>query len=323
MNPIKYANIYTDEPSKSIVIEKTNDNRLNILKRLKESKEEKTRLYEFDILKYKAQDIASELTRVNYILFSKIKVKELLKGAFNGKDKYKNSPIICKIIKRFNALSSWTIEEILAYDHAEKRAKILLQYIQICQFLKKIGNFDDCLSIMTGLTNFNINKLYKTWGHIQSPEMAKFRTLQKLLNFEDNWKNLRIEMEKRIEEKAFFIPYLGYFTKRLMYLEEMGPYIKKNTSLINLEKIVEVYKLLKSFYKLKDVKNYRYHCQDENVKKELQILQCLEPSNEDFLIETSNLLEPKFILSNKKLNTKRRTKTDINFLTNKSKVNIL
>ena len=285
--------------------------------------EEKAKLYEFDILKYRAQDMASELTRVNYILFTKIKVKELLKGAFNGKDKYKSSPYICKIIKKFNSLSAWTIEEILAYDHAEKRAQILLKFIHICVILRKIGNFDDCLSIMTGITNSNINKLYKTWGHIPSADMANFRSLKKLLNFEDNWKNLRIEIEKRIEEKTFFIPYLGYFTKRLMFLEEMGPYIKKDTSLINLEKIVEVYKILKIFYKIKDVKNCRCYCQDENVKNDLKILQCLEPSNDDFLTETSNLLEPKFILANKKLNIKRRTKTDINFLNNINKVNIL
>jgi hypothetical protein len=176
---------------------------------------------------------------------------------------------------------------------------------------------------MTGLTNFNINKLYKTWGHISSADMAIFRSLKKLLNFEDNWKNLRNEMEKRIEEKSFFIPYLGYYTKRMLFLEEMGPYIKKNTSLINIEKISEVYKVLKNFYKIKEVKNSRCNCQDENVKKELIILQCLEPSNEDFLTETSNLLEPKFILSSKKSKIKRRTKTDINFLNNMNKYNLI
>ena len=57
--------------------------------------------------------------------------------------------------------------------------------------------------------------------------------------------------------------------------------------------------------------------------KELSILQCLEPSNEDFLVQTSNLLEPKFILSSKKLNIKRRTKTDINFMNNLNKINII
>ena len=326
VNPTKFINIYLEgNQNKNIKEDGKNEKKKNIKSKNenKKEKDEKEKPYEFDILKYKSLDIALELARVNYALFSKIKIKEFLKGAFNGKEKYKKSPYICQIIRRFNTISCWVTEEILAYDHAFLRAKILLKFIRICGVLKKIGDFDDCLSILTGLTCYNISKLHKTWGHISSDEMTNFRALTKLLSFEKNWKNLRIEIDKKIEENSFFIPYLGFYTKRMMYLEEMGPYIKKNTSLINIEKIVEVYKVLKDFYKLLNVKKPKYNCLDENVKKELIVLQCLEPSNEDFLIQTSNLLEPKFILSNKKLKIKRRTKTDINFLNNINKINII
>ena len=319
---INLMNYMTQDPNQ-IEIKEKKKSKSKKKKKKKDKEEDKERGYEFDILKYKSQDIASELARFKYSLFSKIKVKEFLKGAFNGKDKYKSSPHICEIVKRFNLLSSWVIEEILAYDHAEKRSQILFKFMHICTALKKMGDFDDCLSILTGLTSYNINKLHKTWGHIPSSEMANFRGLKKMLSFEDNWKNLRNELDKKVEEKSFFIPYLGYYTKRMLFLEEMGPYIKKNTSLINIEKIVEVYKVLKSFYQIKNVKNCRYICHDENIKKDLLILQCLEPSNEDFLTETSNLLEPKFILSSKKSNIKRRTKTDINFLNNMNKYNLI
>ena len=273
--------------------------------------------YEFDITKYKLEDIAFELTRVNYSMYSRVKVKEFLKGVYNGKDKYKLSPNICRIIKRFNSLSAWVIEEILAYDHAEKRSQILLTFIKICVILEKIGNFDDCLSIMTAITNSNINKLQKTWGHIRSVDQKQYLELKKLLSFEDNWRNLRTKVEKQIQEKKFFIPYLGYYTKRITSLEE-SPYVQKNTSLINIEKILEIYKVLKEFYTLRQVKN-KYHCADENIRKELYLLQCLEPSNEDILSQTANLLEPKFVLSNKKMNEKRRTKTDMNFYNNINK----
>ena len=325
LKPSKTLNLKLDDDNKIEYIEtETNERKKNndINKKNKKNKKDiKDKPYEFDITKYSTHDIASELARVNYALYSKIKLKELLKGAFNGKDKYKSSPHICQIVNRFNKLSYFVIEEILAYDHAEKRAEILLKFIKICNFLKKIGNFDDCLSIMTGLTNCNISKLNKTWGHIPSAEMTNFRQLKKILSFEDNWKYLRREIQKKVDNKSFYIPYLGYYTKRLLFLEEMGPYIKKDSSLINLEKIVEVYKIIKNFYQIKNVK-FRYNI-DENIKKELRILQCLDPSNEDFLVETSNLLEPKFILSNKKLKIKRRTKTDINFMSNVNKFNLL
>ena len=324
LKPSKTLNLNLDDDNKIQYIETETNERKNSNDKFKKNKKNQKDInkpYEFDILKYSTHDIASELTRVNYALYLKIKLKEFLKGAFNGKDKYKSSPHICQIVNRFNKLSYFVIEEILAYDHAEKRAEILLKFIKICNFLKKIGNFDDCLSIMTGLTNYNISKLNKTWGHIPSEEMTKFRQLKKILSFEDNWKYLRKEIQKKVDNKSFYIPYLGYYTKRMLYLEEMGPYIKKNTSLINLEKIVEVYKVIKNFHQIKNVK-FRYSI-DENIKKELSILQCLDPSNEDFLVETSNLLEPKFILSNKKLKIKRRTKTDINFMGSVNKFNLL
>ena len=324
LKPFKTLNLNLDDENKIEYIgtetnerKKTNDK----IKKNNKNKKDINKQFEFDILKYSTHDLASEMTRVNYILYSKIKLKEFLKGAFNGRDKYKSSPHICQIVNRFNKLSYFVVEEILAYDHAEKRAEILLKFIKICNFLKKIGNFDDCLSIMTGLTNYNISKLNKTWGHIPSENMTNFRQLKKLLSFEDNWKYLRKEIQKKIDNKSFYIPYLGYYTKRMLYLEEMGPYIKKNTSLINLEKIVEVYKVIKNFHQIKNVK-FRYNI-DENIKKELRIFQCLDPSNEDFLVETSNLLEPKFILSNKKLKIKRRTKTDINFMGSVNKFNLL
>ena len=274
-------------------------------------------------MKYKTQDIALELTRISYALYSKIKIKEFLKAAFNGKDKYKTSPHLCQIINRFNALSFWATEEILAYDHSEKRAEIILQFIKICYTLKKLGNFDDCLSLYTGFYNSNINKLQKTWSHIPSSGMTILKELTTFLSFDDNYKNMRDEISKRIKEKSLFIPYLGYYTKRLIYLEELGPYIKKNTSLLNIEKVVEVHKIIKDFFQIKNVKSCGHTIHDENVKKELAVLQCLDPSNEEFLADTARLLEPKFLLSNKKLNLKRRTKTDINFLSNMNKYNIL
>ena len=331
INPNNFIDIYTEHSTKTMKVftikkdKKNNskekkDNKNSKIKEEKEKEEEKP--YEFNILKYNSAYIASELARVNYSFFSKIKIKEFLKGAFNRKDKNKISPYICQIIERFNRISNWVIEEILAYDHAVQRSIIVRKFIHICKALKKIGDFDDCLSILTGLTNYNINKLYKTWEHVPPDDMASFRTLKKMLSFEGNWKNLRKEIDKRIEEKLFFIPYLGFYTKRMLYLEELGSYIKKNTSLINTEKIIEAYKVLRYFYKINNVKECKFEC-DENIKKELKILQCLDPSNEDILINTSNLLEPKFVLKNKKSDNKRRTKTDINFLNNMNKFNII
>ena len=55
---------------------------------------------------------------------------------------------------------------------------------------------------------------------------------------------------------------------------------------------------------------WRYKVKDDIVKNELFILQYLQPTDENSLINTANLLEPKFKLSKKKSKTKRPTQTD-------------
>ena len=46
----------------------------------------------------------------------------------------------------------------------------------------------------------------------------------------------------------------------------MGSYIKKGTSLINVEKIIEVYKALKDFYQFKNIKYLGYTCKSKYIK---------------------------------------------------------
>ena len=266
----------------------------------------------FDILKYKSIDIASELTLIKYNLFNKIKVEEFLEGNFNKKEKLNKSPNICEIINRFNKLSFWVKEEILSYDKSKHRAKIIQKFIHICSSLKKLGNFDDLFSILSSLNSYIINKLEKTWKKISKKDLALFNDLIKIINFGDNLKNLKDEINQRKKNKLFFLPYLGYYTKRILFLEEMGNYLNES-GIINIEKICEIYKVLKEFYEFKKVKMWRYKVKDDMVKNELFILQYLQPTDENSLINTANLLEPKFKLSKKKSKTKRLTNTDKNY----------
>ena len=92
----------------------------------------------------------------------------------------------------------------------------------------------------------------------------------------------------------------------------MGNYLNES-GIINVEKICEIYKVLKEFYEFKKVKMWLYKVKDDMVKNELFILQYLNPTDENSLINIANLLEPKFKLSKKKSKTKRLTNTDKNY----------
>ena len=102
------------------------------------------------------------------------------------------------------ALALAIMEEILSYDQAKDRAKIIQKFIHICSCLKKLGNFEDLFSILSALNSFVIKKLDRTWKKIHKKEIDVFNNVRKLFNFEDNWKNYRNEINKRKKEKLFF-----------------------------------------------------------------------------------------------------------------------
>lgn len=272
----------------------------------------------FDIFKYSAKDIAMELTRVSYLLFSKIEPKEFFKGAFTKKNKEETSPNICKITKRFNQLSFWVIEEVLSYDYAKTRAKVIEKFIDIANELKELNNFYDCMSITSGLGQMILTHLTKTWKNVSSSKNKVLNKIKNFLNFQDNYKFIREKIAVCLEEKDPFIPFLGPYNKRICFLEESGPYLKANTSLINIDKILQVYQVLSSIF---NMMKFEYDFKiDPNIIMELVILQCIQTYDEDKLDELSSFIEPNFLLADKKSKLKRITCSEINFKENYEKL---
>ena len=273
----------------------------------------------FEIFNYNSKDIAVEITRVTYDIFSKIRPNEFFKGLFTKKDKEKTSPNICKAVERFNSISYWVIEEVLSYDYSTDRAKVIDKFIHIAHELSLLNNFNDCMSIVSALGQMILTRLTKTWKKISSKDMTLFRKIKKILNFQNNYKNIRDEVAKCIKEGKPFLPFLGYYTKRICFIEEAGPY-KNKTGLINVNKISQVQQVLSEFYE-KDKVQYTFDIKDD-IKNKLVILQFLDPSTEEELEKEGNLIEPNFILF-KKTKNKRITYTERRFEENYKKKNVI
>ena len=267
----------------------------------------------FNILEYDSADIAKELTRITYHIFAKIQPKEFFKGVFTKKNKSEASPNITEVANRFNQLSFWIIEEILSYDHASERGKVLEKIIDIGNELINLNNFTDCMSVTSALDQFIIKSLAKTLKKISKKNNAILENLRTILNFQDNYKNIRDRIEECINKNEPFIPFLGPYNKRICFLEEYGPYVKDN--LINADKIVLVQQILDQFYKCR-LKQYDLI---RRTKNEFILFQCLDPASEEELEKLGSSLEPTFILKEKKSNQKRPTHTENNFKVNYGK----
>ena len=268
----------------------------------------------FSVLDFDSKDMAAELTRISYHIFSEIQPKEFFKGAFTKNKKNETSPHLTEISNRFNKLSYWLMEEVLSYDNSTDRAQVLEKFIDIANELMKLNNFNDCMSIITGLGHINIKDLVKTWKNVSKQSNKDLENLNNILNFQDNYKIIREKIEECLIDNKPYIPFLGPYNKRICYLEEYGPYVKDD-SLINIDKIVLVQQIFDQIYKFK-LKKYDFV---RNPKKELIIFQCLDPITEEELDKLASSIEPNFVLNNKKSHQKRVTNTELNFKKNYEK----
>ena len=258
----------------------------------------------FDIFDEEEEAIAKELTRITAILFNKITYKEFFKARFTKKEKKKTSPNIIEAFERFNNLSFFIIEEILSYNTKENRAKSIEKFISIANILKKLNNFNDCMSIVAALNHRIIKGLKKTWKCLSSSTISQFNLIKQFISFEDNYKLLRTQQEDSIKTKQPFLPFLGYYTKKICFLEEQGGYIK-NGSLLNCDKIAEFHIYLEEFFKFKNVS---YAIERQN---DLSVLQCLSPAREEELDKIALQIEPSFTLNVKGAEEEKRfTSTD-------------
>ena len=272
----------------------------------------------FDIFHYDSKDIAAELTRVSFYLISKIEPQEFFMGKFTKKDKEKTSPNICKMVKRFNDLSYWVVEEILSYDYSSLRGKAIEKYIEIADKLLELNNFNDCMSVVSALGQMVILKLAKSWKCVSSKNDLVLRNIKKVLNFEENYKNIREQIALCERNEKPFLPFLGFYTKKICFIEEAGPYVKDgNNNLINVDKILQVYLVINEFNKFKN-REYEFNI-NENIKNQLSIFQCIETYNEEELETMASFIEPHYVLTSKKTREKRATMTEKKFIENYEK----
>jgi hypothetical protein len=188
----------------------------------------------FDILEWDPKIIAKQFTLISFNLLAKIEVKEFLNAAWTKKNKQTEAPNIFKLIDRFNLLTYWVIEEILAYDDKNSRAKCIEKFINIAFCLKEMNNYNDFINIINGLNNYIILSLNQTWNLVAQKEKLVLNELYNLSSFCRNYALLRKSLQKTKGKPT--VPYLLLFLKDLAFLEESCEYVKDDF-FVHIDKI--------------------------------------------------------------------------------------
>ena len=262
----------------------------------------------FDIFNWSAVEIARQMSLMTHQLFQSIEPKELLSCLSKKQNKEQTSPHVTKIITRFNSISFWICEEILSYDHAHTRSKVIEKFISIADELQKVKNYNDCFNVITPFNYLPIKRLIKTWNRVSTDSLLTLKRLSELCSLTNNFENLRKEYNsyKSIDDSkkdTGCIPYLGYFLKELICIEEEKKYFN-DKDLINVDKVIKIGQIIE------EIKYFQRFGYNYEPCFSLSFLSQPTPLDEEQLLNLSKKIEPKFTLTKSKTNNKRITKTD-------------
>ena len=261
----------------------------------------------FDVLDWDKKDIGEKLISISKSLINKVKRREIYKAIFLKKNKEQTSPNVMENIDKFNRLTFFIIEDILSYDFAKDRAKIVEKWIKIAEYCKERKDYNDCVAINSALNNYIITGLLKTKKEISKEKGELLKKLNKFCRYQGNYKKLREDM-KNLGPTDYYIPYLGMILKDLAFYEENSQYLV-NEVLVNFEKLENVQKAVDEFFNFKNLIDKENH----TIPEELDFFDKLEDLKEAELEALANKLEPEFKLGPVKKKEKRPTKIDTKF----------
>ena len=263
----------------------------------------------FDVLDWDEKEIGEKLIYISKNLINKVNRREIYKAIYLKKNKETTSPNVLENIDKFNRLVFFIIQDILSYDFAKDRAKIMEKWIKIADYCKSRKDYNDCVAINSALNNYIITGLQKTDNKILKDKKELLKQINKFCRLQGNYKKLRQDM-KSLAYNEFYVPYLGMILKDLAFYEENSKYLI-NDVLINFEKLENVQIAVSDFFNFKNTTDKDYVKPPE----ELDFFEDLEDLKETDLESIANNLEPEFKLYENKKREKRPTNIDIKYFT--------
>ena len=258
----------------------------------------------FDVLDWDKNEIGEKLISTSKNLINKVQRREIYKAIFLKNKKYETSPNVMENIDKFNRLTFFIIQDILSYDFAKDRAKIVEKWVKIADYCRERKDYNDCVAINSALNNYIITGLNKTMNEISKDKKELMKSISRFCRYQGNYKKLREDMDK-LDNNEFYIPYLGMLLKDLAFFEENSKYII-NDILINFEKLENVQLAVCKFFNFQNAKDKI----NPIIPEELGFFDNLEDLKESDLEELANKLEPEFTLSANKKREKRITNID-------------
>ncbi|KAI9826165.1 MAG: hypothetical protein M1819_007421 [Sarea resinae] len=155
------------------------------------------------------EEIARELTRIDWILYSSIRPRDLVRHVSlraEEKEKCRSLEYVNRMIGQFNHVAYWVTNVILLRDKPKHRAKALEKFIWIAWKLRHLNNYNALGAVIAGINGTAVHRLSQTRELVSPAAQKNFMRLEILMGTQRSHFAYRLAWENSSTERIPFLP---------------------------------------------------------------------------------------------------------------------
>jgi hypothetical protein len=164
--------------------------------------------------------IARELTRMDFILFTSIRPRDLVRYVGLSTEQKKGCRSlenVHRMIEHFNHVANWVVNFVLLRDKPKHRALMLEKFYRIARECRKLNNYNSLAAVVSGINNSSVYRLQATKELIPADTAKDFKRLEVLMSQAKSYGAYRLAWENTSGER---IPYLPLHKRDLVSAAE-------------------------------------------------------------------------------------------------------
>ena len=154
-------------------------------------------------------EVARELTRIDWIMYCSIKPRDLIRHvslAGDQKDKCKSLENFNRMIHQFNHVAFWVANVILLRDKPKHRARALERFMSIAWKLRYLNNYNSLGAVISGINSIAVHRLAQTRELIPAPTQKQFMRLEILMGSQRSHSAYRLAWTNTATQRIPFLP---------------------------------------------------------------------------------------------------------------------
>lgn len=161
------------------------------------------------LLEFSSEAIARELTRIDWIMFSAIRPRDIVRHVTLSTSKKANCTSlihVSRMIDHFNHVRDWVANLILLRDKAKHRVQMLEKLMHVARRLREFNNYNSLGAFLAGINSASVTRLNSTREFLTLETQKDWMKLEILMAHTKSYSAYRLAWENSSGERIPFLP---------------------------------------------------------------------------------------------------------------------